>query len=90
MDASLRDTTAQTAFQERLAQYGDVDLWTTKTAVLEALDRGDTGPMDLSTPTRHARATVRVTLRHWAVTHPSGDLLRSWADVFDASATAAS
>jgi hypothetical protein len=79
------DAAAHAAFQSLLGQYGDVALLATKTAVLDALDRGDTTPMDPSKLTRHARATVRVTLRQWAMTHPPTDALRCWADVFDAS-----
>lgn len=79
------DATAHTAFQALLGQYGDVALRTTKTAVLDALDRGDTMPLNPSTLTRHARATVRVTLRQWAVTHSPSDALRCWVDVFDAT-----
>lgn len=79
------DAAAHATFQALLSQYGDVGLLATKTAVLDALDRGDTTPMDPSTLTRHARATVRVTLRQWAMTHPPTDALRRWVDVFDAS-----
>lgn len=79
------DAAAHAAFQALLGQFGDVSLRVTKNAVLEALDRGDATPMEPSTLTRHARATVRVTLRQWAMTHPPSDALRCWVDVFDAS-----
>jgi len=79
------DATAHSAFQALLDRYGDVALRATKTAVLDALDRGNTTPMDPSTLARHARATVRVTLRQWAMTHPPSDALRCWVDLFDAS-----
>lgn len=79
------DAVAHTAFQALLDRFGDGALRATKTAVLDALDRGDTTPMDSATLTRHARATVRITLRQWAMTHPPTDALRRWVDVFDAS-----
>jgi hypothetical protein len=32
---------------------------------------------------RHGRATVRVALRQWAMTHAANASLQRWAEVFD-------
>lgn len=77
------DLDAHVAFQSLLRQYGDEALWALKCAVLEALDRGSGVPMNPAALSRHGRATVRVALRQWAMTHASNALFDRWTEVFD-------
>jgi len=66
-----------------LRQYGDEAMWALKCAVFDALDRGDDVPMNPAALSRHGRATVRVALRQWAMTHAANASLQRWAEVFD-------
>lgn len=80
------DLDAHAAFQSLLRQYGDEAMWALKCAVFEALDRGEEAPMQPAALSRHGRATVRVALRQWAMTHAANASLHRWAEVFDRAA----